>query len=48
MRKLQPSGANAEQIEFWNGKAAAGRVDNQDQMDALLEPLSRAALERAS
>ena len=47
MSELQPSGANAEQIEFWNGRAAAGWVDNQDQMDALLEPLSRAALERA-
>ncbi len=47
MSEMQPTGPNAEQIEFWNGRAAAGWVDNQDQMDALLEPLSRAALDRA-
>ena len=48
MSALQPTGENAEQIEFWNGKAATGWVDNQDQMDSLLEPLSQSALDRAA
>ena len=48
MSDIQPAGANAEQIEFWNGKAAAGWVDNQVQMDALLDPLSQFALARAA
>ena len=48
MTELSPTGANAAQIEFWNGEAAAGWVDNQTQMDALLEPFSQAALARAA
>jgi ubiquinone/menaquinone biosynthesis C-methylase UbiE len=48
MSEIAPSGVNAEQIEFWNGTAATGWVDNQDQMDALLEPLSQSALARAA
>ena len=48
MTNLQATGANAAQIEFWNGQAAAGWVEHQQHMDALLEPLSVAALQRAA
>lgn len=48
MSELAATGANAEQIEFWNGKAAAAWVAYQAQMDALLAPLSDPAIVRAA
>ena len=35
---------NAEQIEFWNGDAGAMWAKRQERMDALLAPISEAAL----
>ena len=48
MTALQPAGANAAQIEFWNSQSAIGWVQHQQQMDELLEPLSAVALARAA
>ncbi len=40
--------ANEEQIEAWNGSMGEKWAERQDRMDALLEPLSRLALEHAN
>ncbi|NJN52649.1 MAG: methyltransferase domain-containing protein [Gammaproteobacteria bacterium] len=48
MSKLNVAGANAEQIEFWNGEAARSWTDYQEQLDALLQPLSKAVVDRAA
>lgn len=39
--------ANEDQIEAWNGPMGEKWAEQQDRMDALLEPLSRVAIERA-
>jgi len=39
------SGGNAEQIEFWNGDAGATWARRQQRMDALLAPISDAAMQ---
>ena len=39
---------NAEQIEYWNGKAGETWVRAQDRMDAMLAELSAIAIERAN
>lgn len=39
--------ANEDQIEAWNGPMGEKWAERQDRMDALLEPLSRVAIERA-
>jgi SAM-dependent methyltransferase len=40
---MQPS-TNAEQIEYWNGDAGSMWTKRQERMDALLAPISNAAL----
>jgi SAM-dependent methyltransferase len=44
MKTLDAEGPNAAQIEFWNGETGAAWAENQTRMDALLEPISAAAL----
>ena len=41
---MQPN-TNAEQIDYWNGEAGAMWAKRQDRMDALLAPISEAALQ---
>ncbi len=48
MTKLEPQGANAEQIEFWNGEAAKSWIEYQDRLDVLLRPLSQTVVARAA
>ncbi len=48
MTTMPASGANAAQIEFWNGEAANAWVENQAQLDRLLAPLSAAIIARAA
>lgn len=43
----EPSGSNAEQIEYWNGEAGAIWARRQDDMDALLAPISAAVIAAA-
>jgi SAM-dependent methyltransferase len=43
----EPSAANADQIEFWNGEAGASWVRRQNDMDALLAPISAAVIAAA-
>jgi len=45
---VQPSGPNAEQIEYWNRDAGPKWVRLQDRLDAQLRPLGDAALDRAA
>lgn len=40
--------ANQEQIDYWNGNAGTQWVRAQEQLDALLSPLSEQALKRAA
>ena len=40
MDKIEASGANAQQIEFWNGEAGSQWSERDDQMSAMLRPLS--------
>ncbi len=46
MRVLQPSGPNAEQIQYWNDVAGAKWVALQPLLDAQLAPLGRRVMER--
>lgn len=39
---------NQEQIDYWNGDAGLTWVEQQDVLDALLEPISETLLERAA
>ena len=48
MNKIEATGENAKQIEFWNGKAAAGWTEKNEEMDAMLQPLGALAIERAN
>jgi ubiquinone/menaquinone biosynthesis C-methylase UbiE len=48
MSKLDPRDENAEQIKFWNGEAGTHWADRNNEMDAMLQPLGAAAIERAS
>lgn len=43
----EPSGSNAEQFEYWNGEAGASWTRRQDDMDALLAPISAAVIAAA-
>lgn len=45
---IQPSGPNAEQIEYWNGPAGGKWVRFQERQDESLRPLGLAAMERAA
>lgn len=45
---IQPSGPNAEQIEYWNGPAGGKWVHFQERQDESLRPLGFAAMERAA
>jgi SAM-dependent methyltransferase len=45
---MEPSGPNAEQIEYWNKQAGPKWVTDVAQLDALLSPLGLAAMERAA
>lgn len=44
---LEPSGANAEQIELWNGEMAQNWASMQEALDRLLAPLGQRVLEAA-
>lgn len=48
MNKLDTSGENAEQIEFWNGETGTQWVERNNEMDLMLAPLGAAAIEHAS
>jgi SAM-dependent methyltransferase len=48
MDKIDASGANAQQIEFWNGEAGSHWSERDDQMSAMLRPLGEAAIKRAA
>jgi SAM-dependent methyltransferase len=43
---IEPSGPNAEQIEYWNQQAGAKWVALHDLINAQIEPLGRMAMER--
>jgi SAM-dependent methyltransferase len=44
---MNPDGPNAEQIAYWNDQAGLKWVRLQEQLDAMIEPLGLAAIERA-
>ncbi len=44
---MDPDGPNAEQIAYWNEQAGPRWVTASDALDAMLEPLGRAALDQA-
>ncbi|MDA0338359.1 MAG: methyltransferase domain-containing protein [Proteobacteria bacterium] len=46
MSKIKPEGPNAEQIEFWNGEGGDRFIAFQNALDVMLEPFSRATIER--
>ena len=46
--RIDASGPNSAQIEFWNGETADTWVSQQEQLDRLLQPLSDRALARAA
>jgi ubiquinone/menaquinone biosynthesis C-methylase UbiE len=48
MDKIQASGANAQEIEYWNGEAGSNWSERDDQMSAMLRPLGAEAIERAA
>jgi SAM-dependent methyltransferase len=48
MTDLAATGANAAQIEFWNGEAAKAWIENAEKLDTLLGPLSQQLIERAA
>jgi SAM-dependent methyltransferase len=48
MSQLEPTGDNADQIEFWNGEAGAKWSDRNDEMDTMLRPLGEEAIARAA
>ena len=39
---------NSDQIEYWNGQSGHTWTDTQVQMDAMLQPLSDAAISKAN
>src|SRR5262245_1263044 len=45
---MDPSGPNAEQVRFWNEAGSQRWVRQQAQLDAMLGPLGRRALERGA
>lgn len=48
MDKMEEIGDNAQQIKFWNSKAAASWVEKNEEMDAMLRPLGAMAIARAN
>jgi len=46
--QIAATGPNADQIEFWNGDAAERWVELGAQLDAMLQPLGAAAMDRAA
>jgi ubiquinone/menaquinone biosynthesis C-methylase UbiE len=46
--KIEASGANAQQIEFWNGEAGSHWSERDNQMSAMLRPLGEEAIKRAA
>ncbi|MBV1959860.1 MAG: methyltransferase domain-containing protein [Pseudomonadales bacterium] len=48
MDKIEATGENAQQIEFWNSKSAASWVEKNEEMDGMLRPLGAMAIERAN
>ncbi len=48
MDQISATGPNADQIEFWNGDAAKRWVELGAQMDAMLQPIGVAAMDRAA
>jgi ubiquinone/menaquinone biosynthesis C-methylase UbiE len=46
--KIEVGGANAEQIEFWNGEAGSHWSERDDQMSRMLRPLGAEAIKRAA
>jgi SAM-dependent methyltransferase len=44
---MEATGPNAEQIEYWNQKAAPTWVNQNERLDAMLAPFGLAAMERA-
>ena len=43
---MQPTGPNAEQIEYWNAQARSMWIAENARLDAMLAPLGLAAMER--
>lgn len=48
MDRIAAAGPNSDQIEFWNGDAAERWVELGSQLDAMLQPLGAAAMDRAA
>lgn len=48
MPNAQPGDSNADQIAYWNGPATAPWIAHQARIDALLQGLTRVALDRAA
>lgn len=48
MEKIEASGSNAQQIEFWNGEAGSHWSERDDQMSGMLRPLGADAIKRAA
>ena len=48
MSEIEASGANSEQIEYWNGEAGTVWRERNDEMDAMLRPLGSEAIKRAA
>jgi SAM-dependent methyltransferase len=48
MDNIEASGANAQQIEFWNGEAGNHWSERDDQMSRMLRPLGAEAIKRAA
>ena len=44
---MEATGPNAEQIEYWNQKAAPTWVNQNERLDAMLAPFGLAVMERA-
>ena len=45
---MKATGPNAEQVEYWNSRAATTWIEVQSRIDAQLEPLGTVAIERAA
>ena len=45
---MKATGPNAEQVEYWNSRAATKWIEMQSRLDAQLEPLGTTAIERAA
>ena len=46
MPKLEPSGPNADQIEFWNGEGGRRFIKYQSALDVMIGPFGETAMER--